>query len=183
MARQARQDPLSVLAYICNLREHWFTIRRFGQQYFDLNSISKFPKLVSETFLSLYLAQLQQSGYSIFIVHGPLMASVADEQLTNSPLDPSVYRMLTEKSQERKSKTTPVNDPDLERALKASAELDSSEDAALQQALALSLSEAEQFSGSNTNDDDQSNLERAITASIAQIDAKPPDVEGSYSSS
>ena len=66
LAQQARVDPLSIKAYICNLREHWLTIRRFGRQYFDLNSISTVPKLVSDTYLSLYLAQLQQSGYSIF---------------------------------------------------------------------------------------------------------------------
>ncbi|TRY72970.1 hypothetical protein TCAL_15693, partial [Tigriopus californicus] len=50
-------------AFICNYREHWFTIRRIGNQWFNLNSLLTGPELVSDTYLSLFLAQLQQVTY------------------------------------------------------------------------------------------------------------------------
>ncbi|CAF2898084.1 unnamed protein product [Rotaria sp. Silwood2] len=150
-AQQARADPQSIQAYICNLREHWLTIRRFGTQYFDLNSISTVPKLISNTYLSLYLAQLQQSGYSIFIIHGNLPPCAADEKLLNNTIDPVYYRSLTaradaiNKDNNKNTKTTSgstsssFDDREIQRAIKASVELDNAQDRALQEVLAQSL--------------------------------------------
>uniref|UniRef100_A0A3Q2Z8M0 ubiquitinyl hydrolase 1 n=1 Tax=Hippocampus comes TaxID=109280 RepID=A0A3Q2Z8M0_HIPCM len=72
-------------AFICNYKEHWFTIRKLGQQvhvflrkchitgvmkiivgfsfqWFNLNSLLTGPELISDTYLALFLAQLQQEG-------------------------------------------------------------------------------------------------------------------------
>ena len=49
-------------AYVCNFREHWFTIRKIGNQWFNLNSLLTFPELISDTYLSLFLKQLQHEG-------------------------------------------------------------------------------------------------------------------------
>jgi Josephin len=49
-------------AFICNFREHWFTIRRLGYQWFNLNSMLSGPELLSDTHLALFLKQLQQEG-------------------------------------------------------------------------------------------------------------------------
>ena len=46
-------------AFICNFREHWLTIRRLGQQWFNLNSLLTGPELISDTFLGMFLAQLE----------------------------------------------------------------------------------------------------------------------------
>ena len=46
-------------AFICNYREHWFTIRKLGNQWFNLNSLLTGPELVSNTFLSLFITQLE----------------------------------------------------------------------------------------------------------------------------
>ncbi|CAF0965775.1 unnamed protein product [Adineta ricciae] len=171
MAQQARADPQSVQAYICNLREHWLTIRRFGSQYFDLNSISTVPKLVSNTYLQLYLAQLQQSGYSIFIVNGFLPPCLADEKLLNNTIDAAYYRSLTERTDaERKNKnrtssssssssSAAFNDQDIQRAIKASVELDNAEDKALQKVLAQSLQDADDAANKRL-------LDEAIAASL-----------------
>jgi ataxin-3 len=70
-------------AYICNYREHWFTIRKIGSQWFNLNSLHASPELISDTYLSLFLTQLQQEGYSIFIVNGILPDCRADQELSN----------------------------------------------------------------------------------------------------
>jgi len=186
VAQQARADPQSIQAYICNLREHWFTIRRFGTQYFDLNSISTVPKLISNTYLSLYLAQLQQSGYSIFIILGNLPPCTADETLLNSTIDPQYYRLLTdrvdggknENNSNKKLKNSPrstssFEEREIQRAIKASVELDNAEDKALQQVLAQSLRDAHgiddpTFSHQHEDPDtfNQRLLDQAIAASL-----------------
>lgn len=49
-------------AYICNYKGHWFTIRKLGNQWFNLNSMLSGPQLISDTYLAMYLAQLLQEG-------------------------------------------------------------------------------------------------------------------------
>ncbi len=175
VAQQAREDPQSIQAYICNLREHWLTIRRFGSQYFDLNSISTIPKLISNTYLSLYLAQLQQSGYSIFIIHGDLPPCIADDKMLNNTIDLGYYRSLTDridvvnKDNNKKSKSSPksttsFDDRDIQRAIEASVALDNSQDKALQQVLAQSLRDVEGVDGSDALN--QKLLDQAIAASL-----------------
>ena len=58
------------IPYISSIREHWFTIRRLGSQWFNLNSLLEGPELVSNTYLGEFLAQLQHEGYDIFLVTG-----------------------------------------------------------------------------------------------------------------
>uniref|UniRef100_A0A8C6SR40 ubiquitinyl hydrolase 1 n=1 Tax=Neogobius melanostomus TaxID=47308 RepID=A0A8C6SR40_9GOBI len=55
-------NPITEKAFICNYKEHWFTIRKLGQQWFNLNSLLTGPELISDTYLALFLAQLQQEG-------------------------------------------------------------------------------------------------------------------------
>ncbi|KAF3422853.1 hypothetical protein E2986_00484 [Frieseomelitta varia] len=75
-------------AYICNYKGHWFTIRKIGKQWFNLNSVLSGPELISDTYLSMYLAQLLQEGYSIFIVIGALPQCTADDILMKNPIEP-----------------------------------------------------------------------------------------------
>jgi len=176
MAQRAREQPTSIQAYICNLREHWLTIRRFGTQYFDLNSVSATPKLISDTYLSLYLAQLQHSGYSIFICNGVLPPCLADEKLAHKSIDPVEFRQLAESASaaniggsivgtNTKIKTRSTFDEDeLERAIKASVEHDNLEDTTLQQVLQQSLMDAQQQDEETMN---QQLLEKAIAASLS----------------
>jgi Ataxin-3 len=191
LAQHARDNPQSVEAYICNLREHWLAIRRFGQQYFDLNSISSVPKFISNTYLSLYLAQLQQSGYSIFIVQGQLPECRASVQLSINPIDPTYYRALSERidvdhsTRKQSSKTTTrFNDQDLERALKASVDLENSEDQALQHVLEQSLRDAPSIDDNELYE--QRLLDQAIAASLDQSNVQTnetrtePTIEGMF---
>uniref|UniRef100_A0A3Q2Z8R8 ubiquitinyl hydrolase 1 n=1 Tax=Hippocampus comes TaxID=109280 RepID=A0A3Q2Z8R8_HIPCM len=50
-------------------------------QWFNLNSLLTGPELISDTYLALFLAQLQQEGYSIFVVQGNLPDCEADQIL------------------------------------------------------------------------------------------------------
>ncbi|KOC67402.1 Ataxin-3, partial [Habropoda laboriosa] len=86
-AIMAQNDPLQMKAYICNYKGHWFTIRKIGRQWFNLNSVLNGPELISDTYLSMYLAQLLQEGYSIFIVIGTLPQCPADDILMRNPTE------------------------------------------------------------------------------------------------
>ena len=95
IAQQARNNPLDIQAYICNLGAHWITVRRFARQYFNLNSVYYVPELVSDQNLLINLDLLEDSGYSVFIVHGRLDPCIADDQLAFNPIHPSEYLSLT----------------------------------------------------------------------------------------
>ncbi|XP_056623132.1 ataxin-3 [Triplophysa dalaica] len=79
--QQLHMDPINEKAFICNYKEHWFTVRKLGQQWFNLNSLLTGPELISDTYLALFLAQLQQEGYSIFVIQGNLPDCEADQIL------------------------------------------------------------------------------------------------------
>ncbi|XP_056332812.1 ataxin-3 isoform X1 [Danio aesculapii] len=79
--QQLLMDPIHEKAFICNYKEHWFTVRKLGQQWFNLNSLLTGPELISDTYLALFLAQLQQEGYSIFVIRGNLPECEADQIL------------------------------------------------------------------------------------------------------
>ncbi|XP_031563609.1 ataxin-3-like isoform X2 [Actinia tenebrosa] len=87
-SQDARENPQNQKAYICNLQQHWFTIRKLGYQWFNINSIKTEPELISETYLSLYLTQLQAEGYSIFVVKGDIISCEADQLLKLFPAKP-----------------------------------------------------------------------------------------------
>eukprot|EP00063_Salmo_salar_P091445 XP_014066280.1 PREDICTED: ataxin-3-like isoform X3 [Salmo salar] len=74
-------NPINEKSFICNYKEHWFTIRKLGQQWFNLNSLLTGPELISDTYLALFLAQLQQEGYSIFVIRGNLPGCDAEQIL------------------------------------------------------------------------------------------------------
>ncbi|CAF0803770.1 unnamed protein product [Rotaria sordida] len=95
IAKQARTSPQTIQAYICNLGLHWFTIRRFGRQYFNLNSFYYVPELVPDQQLTVYLNFIKENGYSVFIVHGSLPDCLADQQLTTNPMSMREYIILT----------------------------------------------------------------------------------------
>ncbi|XP_063722876.1 ataxin-3-like [Symsagittifera roscoffensis] len=54
--------------------------------------MQKGPKYISDTYLSLFLAQLRTEGYFIFVARGELPSSEADQMLTLCPYDHSLER-------------------------------------------------------------------------------------------
>lgn len=80
-----------ILAFILNLEEHWFTLRRFGDAnpvidldegqgiWFDLNSFLKSPQWISRTYLGMLIQQLEAEGvYSVLLVHPVSNANYKD---------------------------------------------------------------------------------------------------------
>ncbi|CAG8579604.1 10379_t:CDS:2 [Diversispora eburnea] len=93
--RESRKCPEEETAYICNLAEHWFTLRRFGgltSRWYNLDSLLGGPERISPTYLGMLLNQLENEGYSIFIVKGTFPANKADEVAVTLP-DPSIQQL------------------------------------------------------------------------------------------
>jgi len=66
----AKNNPLKEAGFICNLENHWISIRKLDGSYWDLNSLHKKPVFLSELYLGAFLKQLELEGYSIFVVRG-----------------------------------------------------------------------------------------------------------------
>jgi ataxin-3 len=69
-------------AYICNLANHWFTLRKFSESYrwYNLDSMQPNPTYLGENYLAMMLHQIEGEGYSIFAVRGKLDDSTADRK-------------------------------------------------------------------------------------------------------
>ncbi|KAK3828792.1 MAG: Josephin-domain-containing protein [Benniella sp.] len=92
----ARAEPEREAAFICNLDQHWYTLRRFGPStecWYDLNSLHPRPQRMSAIYLTMTLSQLEAEGYSIFVVR-PLVA--IDIPTVDTP-EPAVASMPIEK--------------------------------------------------------------------------------------
>lgn len=166
-ARDACTSPDKMQAFICNYKDHWFTIRRLGHQWFNLNSLLSKPELISNTYLALFLAQLQQEGYSIFVVFGNLPECEADKLLKINPAVPNLRSSVpNEKSNE---------DEDLQKALELSLAssskvedptppMQTDEEAELEEALKLSLQGFSQEE--SDSDSEESQLRKAMRMSL-----------------
>ncbi|KAI0341867.1 Josephin-domain-containing protein [Trametopsis cervina] len=78
--RPYQDRPHCQLAFILNSRQHWYTLRRFGEaspdftrdsgigHWFDLNSFNANPMWIGKTFLGMTLQQAETEGYSVFAV-------------------------------------------------------------------------------------------------------------------
>ncbi|RUO97081.1 ataxin-3-like protein [Jimgerdemannia flammicorona] len=78
------------LAFICNLQEHWYTLRRFAlpSRWYNLNSMLDGAEWISETYLGMMLRQIESEGYSIFVIRGLSPTSPADDLAATLPPPP-----------------------------------------------------------------------------------------------
>lgn len=146
----ARQHPEEEASFICNFKEHWLTIRKIGAQWFNLNSLLEGPELLSETYLGMYLTQLQGEGYSIFVIRGSLPACGAEEVLKYHPAvqsrRPRLLSDVREQSNQGTSSGGQFSQEDLQKALDQSRQMELSsarEDEDVQEAIRLSIQIAE----------------------------------------
>ncbi|CAF0896397.1 unnamed protein product [Brachionus calyciflorus] len=170
LAKLAREYPTEQKAYICNYQQHWYTIRKIGSYWFNLNSMFKKPELISDTYLAILLKQLEHDGYSIFIVDGDLPVSQADIHLQNGGLNvKEILQMQTFSKDE----------------LKKSGETLSSEgfdDDELKKALRMSLAEndlqqhGELYPSLSHQNEEDDELKRAIELSL-QANSKSSEPE------
>lgn len=126
-----RQNATKAQAYIFNMESHWYCIRRFKcdathrppsnepYAYFNLDSLLSQPDYMSSSFLTEYLLQMQNEGYSIFIVSGDFPECAAEplRYMPNIPKPPTQFIDLT-KSESKASVSE--NDEDIQRAIQLS---------------------------------------------------------------
>ncbi|XP_012871718.1 PREDICTED: ataxin-3 isoform X1 [Dipodomys ordii] len=149
--QRLRIDPINERSFICNYKEHWFTVRKLGKQWFNLNSLLTGPELISDTYLALFLAQLQQEGYSIFVVKGDLPDCEADQLLQMIRVQ-QMHRPKLIGEELAQLKEQRVLQTDLERVLEGS-------------------------DGSGMLDEDEEGLQRALTLSRQEIDLEDEEAD------
>eukprot|EP00761_Pharyngomonas_kirbyi_P002592 gb/GECH01002596.1/.p1 GENE.gb/GECH01002596.1/~~gb/GECH01002596.1/.p1 ORF type:complete len:265 (+),score=93.79 gb/GECH01002596.1/:1-795(+) len=148
-----RQNPSAEQAFICNYADHWFTIRKFGDQHWiNLNSLNNSVEYLSSSYLSLYLNQLRQEHYSVFAVRGPLPQCAADLLAESwNPKELQELQKLRNQQQNNESSGFNYNENDFE----TDDGDDQNDDAALAAALSQSVADSE-----------EQELEKAIAASL-----------------
>ncbi|XP_063804645.1 ataxin-3 isoform X2 [Pseudophryne corroboree] len=153
-------DPINERAFICNYKEHWFTVRKLGKQWFNLNSLLTGPELISDTYLALFLAQLQQEGYSIFVVKGDLPDCEADQLLQMIEIHQSQRPRLIGEDAAARDLRVQRSEAAMEagRLYEGPTAMDEDEEN-LQKALALSRQQIDM-------EDEEADLRRAIQLSI-----------------
>ncbi|CAG0919543.1 unnamed protein product [Notodromas monacha] len=159
-AEAARRQPAGERAYICNYHDHWYTLRKIGLQWFNLNSTLSGPDLISDTYLEIFLQQITDEGHSIFIVVGNLPDCEADAFLVLNPATPRISIPST------RTRQVPVEDEDLKKALALSLENDLDEETQIAIALSKFVS-AQGTSATYQVPDEDEELRRALALSRA----------------
>ncbi|NWX60714.1 ATX3 protein, partial [Promerops cafer] len=147
-------DPINEKSFICNYKEHWFTVRKLGKQWFNLNSLLMGPELISDTYLALFLAQLQQEGYSIFVVKGDLPDCEADQLLQMIRVQQMQRpKLIGEEVAQSRDQRLPRGDMD--------------------QAIEVN----HPFDGTGMLDEDEENFQRALALSRQEIDMEDEEAD------
>lgn len=129
-ALRARNDPTTVQAFIFNMESHWFCVRRFHNHWFDLNSLLNKPRYMSSLYLTEYLRQMKDDGYSIFIVSGIFPDCIADSSppyFDETVVEPPTVDLTTD------------SDEDLQRAIRLSLSCSGNSLTELEKAVEMSL--------------------------------------------
>lgn len=88
----ALHAPLQEYAFIANLAQHWFTIRRLELRmpggWYNFNSVLPAPAPVSDLYLENFLAQLRAEGFTVFAIR-PAQAGGAWPDTSHLYLRPS----------------------------------------------------------------------------------------------
>jgi len=111
--KSSRANPLGETGFICNLAQHWLTIRKIGDDWYNLNSLLDDPQYLSPFYLSAFMDTLIAQGYTIFVIQGSL-PRVMPEAIDKS------WKKAPRKSKSAYQSNSP--DKDLEEAIRLSME-------------------------------------------------------------
>lgn len=138
-ARKSREDPTHVSVYIFNMESHWFCIRRFTStnenftsegasapptSWFNLNSLLSRPEFMSSLYLTEYLKQMREEGYSIFVVRGELPECPADTSppRLRSAASAAIRTPIVDLTKSKSNSSVSDNDEEMQRAIQLSLE-------------------------------------------------------------
>lgn len=89
-AAKVQEEPQNQTGFMCNLRSHWFAIRKIENSWWDLNSTHNAPVFLSPLYLGAFLKQLQVEGYSIFVIRGEYPRPMQDGGMSWVRVTPGV---------------------------------------------------------------------------------------------
>lgn len=69
-AKAAAAEPAKQQGFVFNKKEHWFALRRIGQEWFDLNSCLRTPRHFTDRELASTVNEALSEGYTVFTVAG-----------------------------------------------------------------------------------------------------------------
>ncbi|CAN1853533.1 Ataxin-3 homolog [Linum perenne] len=155
LAEPAQVDPDTENAFICHLHDHWFCIRKVNGEWYNFDSLSAAPTHLSKFYLAAYLDSLRSASWSIFIVRGnfpaefPILSSESSNGYGQwlSPEDADrIIKSCSSVQEVQHPKpinfVQPSNDP-------YEYMLSDGDDEDLKAAIAASLMDSSQASGSN----------------------------------
>lgn len=108
----AKQQPQDQEAFLCNLQEHWFAIRKVDGEWWNFNSLFPAPAPLSSFYLAAFLDTLRHQGYTIFVVQGQFPVRHADQM--DSPgagqwYSPDEARFLTKDAEGSRKRGRAMN--------------------------------------------------------------------------
>lgn len=182
-ATQIRNDPTKAQAFIFNMENHWFCVRRFQHiktgpnitandsfAFFNLNSLLSKPEYMSSLYLTEYLKQMLNEGYSIFVVKGEFPECHADANppimLQNSRLDGAKSYQFVDLTKTELTKTVSETDADLQRAIQLSLELERSQSSDSTPSTSNCIDDSDAVSTSKTLTTSDQDLETALRLSL-----------------
>merc|ERR1740121_1995019 len=68
--QSSKTDTAKEVAFILNKQEHWFSLRRIGREWFDLNSCNKTPRHYTDSDVRFHIGDAVKQGYTVFVVRG-----------------------------------------------------------------------------------------------------------------
>lgn len=105
--RRAVDEPEVENAFICNCREHWFTVRVVNGEWWNFNSLLPAPAPLSTFYLVAFLGTLREQGYTIFVVRGEvpagLLSTVPDLCPHGRYFTPEQARSVTRSAEETRA--------------------------------------------------------------------------------
>lgn len=132
VATDIRAHPTKATAYIFNFNAHWYCIRRFrtdpvlrpspteSHAFVNLDSLLSRPEYMSSSFLTEYLKQMQNEGYSIFIVSGEFPECAAEPlRFVKNAATTTTSAFIDLSTSDSKSSVS-EQDEDIQRAIRLS---------------------------------------------------------------
>lgn len=91
LANNACTNPEAENAYICHMMDHWFSIRKVNDQWWNFNSLLPAPEPLSPFHLNTLISLLQNERHTVFVIRGNL----PDNMMSLSEDLPRYARLFT----------------------------------------------------------------------------------------
>eukprot|EP01113_Clastostelium_recurvatum_P025639 TRINITY_DN3086_c0_g1_i1.p1 TRINITY_DN3086_c0_g1~~TRINITY_DN3086_c0_g1_i1.p1 ORF type:complete len:284 (+),score=82.38 TRINITY_DN3086_c0_g1_i1:25-852(+) len=164
-AKAAAAAPLAEQAFICHLRAHWFTIRKIGDTWYNLNSLLKDPQILSDFYLQAFLDTLRAQGWSLFVIRGSLPVPNRYNGLEGPGGRWIPAHTLNAKSRPQQGGGASDEDRDLKAAIQASLRDQSTDQPVRDPSKASSPLARSTHIVADDNEDDDEELQRALEES------------------